>query len=204
MSRLPSLVLCCFGLLWLLDSATRGQDVAPSGAAEKAKPPTAKVETGKFVVETTLKGTVAADNAAELRLNMKTWAGPYVVKSAVAHGARVKKGQVVMELDSAKIDIAVREAGLDREIAESVYKQLKAELPILEKLLPINLAAAERDKRIADEDLKRYNDIEREQTKKSAAFGLESQQHRLEYGWRNSSSCSRCIATRTSPKKPRR
>jgi multidrug efflux pump subunit AcrA (membrane-fusion protein) len=180
MRRSLCVALCSFVLFVSPGAALLGQDVAPP-AAEKAKPATAKVETGKFVVETTLKGTIAADDAAELRLNLKAWLGPYAVKAAVPHGARVKKGQVVMELDTTKIDIAIREARLDREIAETAFKQLKGELPILEKLLPINLAAAERDKRIADEDLKRYNDVEREQAKKSAAFGLESQQHRLEY-----------------------
>lgn len=175
-----SLVALYFVLLVLTATMVRGQDTS-TPPAEKAKPATAKVETGKLVVETTLKGAIAADQAAELRLNLKAWQGPYTVKSAVPHGARVKKGQVVVELDTTKIDIAIREARLDREIAETAFKQLKGELPILEKLLPINLAAAERDKRIADEDLKRYNDVEREQSKKASAFGLQSQQHWLEY-----------------------
>jgi HlyD family secretion protein len=179
MRRTLSFVSCIFMLLaWPCPEALYAQDASP---AQKVKPTTIKAAPGKLVVETTLKGTVESDQAAELRLNMKSWQGPYLVKSAVPHGARVKKGQVVLELDTTKIDMALRDLRLDRDIADSAAKQLKAELPILEKLLPLNLAAAERDKRIADEDLKRYTEVEREQSRKSATFALDSQKHWLEY-----------------------
>ena len=97
--RLTFAALTCWLLIGLaMFSVIRAQDAAsPAVAAEKSKPTFIKVEQRKFVVETTIKGTVESDQATELRLDMKAWPGPHVVKSAAPHGARVKKGQVVLD-----------------------------------------------------------------------------------------------------------
>lgn len=166
---------------WTMSAPVHSQDAAKPEAANSSKPATVKAETGKIVLDLTLKGTVEADETNELFLDAKSWAGPFVVKSAVPHGTRVKKGDIVLELDTSKIDQAIKEARLDRELAEIALKQARDELPILEQYLPMNLAAADREKRIAEEDFKRYTDIEREHTKKSSEFQLKSQMQWLEY-----------------------
>jgi len=179
-------------LFWLLGAglvtlglsfptAVHSQEASPSKSAEKPKPATVKVEQGKLVVEMTLKGIVESEQTSELSLNAKSWTGPFTVKSAAPHGTRVKKGDIVLELDTVKIDQALRDLRLERELADIGVRQLKEELPVLEKFLPLNLAAAERDKRIAEEDFKRYSEIEREQTKKQSEFMLKSQTHYLDY-----------------------
>ena len=45
---------------------------------------------------------------------------------------RVKKGDVVLELDTYKIDQAIEDSRLERELAEIALKQAKDELPILD------------------------------------------------------------------------
>jgi len=103
------------------------------------------------------------------------------VKSAVAHGTRVKKGDVLLEFDTTTIDKTLRDLKLDRELADIALNVAKQELPVLEQFLPHNLATAERDKRIAEEDLKRYEAIDRAQTMKSAEFSLKNMANFLEY-----------------------
>src|SRR5262249_19744257 len=53
--------------------------------------------------------------------------------------------------------------------------------PVLEKFLPLDLAAAERSKAQAAEDLKRFLDIDRPLAELSAQFQTKSAHHWLEY-----------------------
>ena len=182
-----SSLAACFLLvpLWALTSSVSSQDAPKQGAADgqkaDASPATVKVETGKVVIESSLKGTIEAEQTLELAIDAKTYAGPFTVKSAVPHGARVKKGDIVLELDTVKIDQALSDLRLERELADIALKQAREELPILEQTLPLNLAAAERDKRIAEEDFKRYTEVEREHQIKSAEQQLKSQTQWLDY-----------------------
>ncbi len=60
-------------------------------------------------------------------------------------------------------------------------KQANEELPILEKALPVDLAAAERTKIQADEDLKRFLEIDKPHSIKSADFSVKRSNEYLEY-----------------------
>ena len=83
----------CAGLMlcasWYLVESVHSQEAKPTAAPDKPKPITVKVERGPIVIETTLKGTIESGEATELFLDMKSWAGPFSVKTAVPHGARV-------------------------------------------------------------------------------------------------------------------
>ncbi len=146
-----------------------------------AEPATVKVKQGKLVVETSLKGVFESEQAAELFIELKNWASPLVVKQAAPHGKMVKKGDVLLEIDMTKIEQALRDLSLEREVAEIALRQARDELPVLEQLLPMNLAAAERDKRIAEEDLKRYLDTDRALTQRNVDFSLKSTSNFLDY-----------------------
>src|SRR5262249_45341065 len=108
------------------------------------------------------------------------------VKKALEHGTPVKKGDVMMEMDLEKIDLALRDLRLERKLTELAIRQAREELPILEKSLPLDLAMAERGKKQADEDLKQFLDVDRammasdaEQSVKMATFSLESAREEL-------------------------
>ena len=171
--------LIVLGLFWLLPASVNSQE-APKLSAETAVP-VVKVETGKVVIETSLKGVIEAEQTSEILIDTRSFAGPLTVKTAVPHGTRVKKGDVILELDLVKIDQALSDLKLERAIADASLMLANIELPILEQMLPMNLAAAERDQRIAEEDFKRYNEIERDHQKKVAEQQLKSQTQWLEY-----------------------
>jgi multidrug resistance efflux pump len=155
-------------------------------AAATAKGPTAKVEKGPLTAAVALKGVVEAEQTTELAVHLKAWPGPLMVKKAAEHGAPVKAGDVLVEFDTEKIDLALRDARQERDLAEITIRQAEEELPLLEKQAPIELAAAERGKKHADEDLKRFLDIERplmqqmaDQMLRNSQFMLQSQKDEL-------------------------
>ena len=57
----------------------------------------------------------------------------------------------------------------------------RAELKSLEKMAPLEMAAAQRAKQTAEEDLKRFLERQRPFERKSARFSLKSSEHNLEY-----------------------
>ena len=142
---------------------------------------TVKVEKGSIRLETTLKGVVEAESGTELIIRPEVWASPMTVLKAVEHGAEVKKGDVLLELKLEKIDQALKDLKLERDLGALSLKQAEEELPVLEKLLPLDMAAAERDKKQTDEDLVRFLRIDRPQSEKMSDYQLKSSAYYLEY-----------------------
>jgi HlyD family secretion protein len=145
------------------------------------KPATAKVEKGTVKAGVSLKGVVAAERTAEVSIKPEAWAVPLMVKKAVPHGTRVKQGEPLVYLELDKIDQAIKDLKADRALAELAIKQAEEELPVLQKSVPLDIAAAERARQIADEDLKKFNDVDRPLLEETARRNVKSAQHYLEY-----------------------
>jgi multidrug resistance efflux pump len=121
-----------------------------------------------------------------LSIKPEEWTQPLSVKKALEHGTPVKKGDVMLEMDLEKIDLAIRDLRLERKLTELAIRQAREELPIMEKSLPLDLAIAERGKKEADEDLKQFLDVDRalmvsdaEQSVKMSTFYLENAREEL-------------------------
>ncbi len=165
--------------------AQQKQDKPDSKQATAAKP-THKVEKGPLKIEVTLKGVFEAEEMTEVYLKPETWGGPMgggmlQIAKAVEQGAVVKKGDLLVQLDTDKINQAISDLENDRYLAELALKQTEEELPILEKTTPLDLVAAERGKALADEDLKKFLEIDRPLSEKNAEFSVKSRRNYLEY-----------------------
>lgn len=152
---------------------------------EAAKSATHKVEKGPFKVEVTLKGVFEAEKMNEVSLHPEAWSplsgGMLVLKKVLEHGTPVRKGDPVLWLDTEKLDQTIKDLENDRQLAELAIKQAEDELPLLEKAAPFETAAVERAKRIADEDLKRFVEVDRAFYEKGAEHMLKSATQYVEY-----------------------
>ncbi|MGO9465208.1 MAG: efflux RND transporter periplasmic adaptor subunit [Isosphaeraceae bacterium] len=165
--------------------AKPGASATPSAAAGKpataTATATAKVEKGPFKIEFVLSGVFEAQRMTEVSIRPKAWALPLLVERAVELGTPVKKGDILVELDREKIDKAIEDAEVENKLSELALEQANEELPILEKALPVDLAAALRAKTQADEDLKRFLEIDKPHSLKSADFSVKRSNEYLEY-----------------------
>jgi len=154
----------------------------PSAPAKEppAKPSTYRLKRGPFKIQVKLKGLFEAEKMTEVVLRPEAWSQLTVLKAAEP-GTRVKKGDVVVALDTRKIDEAIREAEAGRTLSDVALQLAQEEVAALDKSLPIDLAAAERAKKIADEDLKRYQEIDRPLSVKQARFSVKSAENYLAY-----------------------
>lgn len=116
----------------------------------------------------------------ELYLKPEAWTMPMMVKTAVEHGSAVKKGDVLLQIDLDKIDLALRDARAERDLAELAIRLAQEELPIQEKTLPLDLAAAQRAHVQAQEDLKRFFEVDRPLMVEEAAMMLKRANYYLE------------------------
>lgn len=149
--------------------------------ADKTSPKTVKVTRGPCKVEVSLRGVLSTADMAEVRFSPKTWTGPFTIRKAAEHGSTVKKGDVLVDLDPEKLDQALRDLDTEQQITELSLRQAEAELPVLEKLMPIELAEAERLKKQATEDQDRFLKIDRPYAEESAREQVKSSTHYVEY-----------------------
>jgi HlyD family secretion protein len=174
-----------FALLMMGAGALAGCDPTAGDLSKATSKPekaaTVKVEKGPVKWDVACKGVFEAEQMAEVYLKPEAWAMPLSVKKAVPHGSTVKKGDILVELDLEKIDQAIKEQKADHELATLALKLAEDELPVIEKTAPLDLAAAQRGKKLADEDLKKFLEIDRSNAEKNVAHLVDTSKHFLEY-----------------------
>jgi HlyD family secretion protein len=149
------------------------------------KGPTYKIEKEPFKVEVTLKGVFEAEEMTPVALNLEAWSqsggGSLLVHKAVEHGTQVRKGDTLLWLDLDRIDQAIRDLEAEGHLTELTIQLTEKELPILERAVPVDLAAARRAQKIAAEDLQKFLEKDRAFGEKSAEFSVKSAREYLEY-----------------------
>ena len=145
-----------------------------------SKPATQKLKKGPFRVEVALDGVFEAQNQTELFVRPQEWTGLSVLK-AVEHGAVVKQGDLVLALDTEKIDRTIADLRTEMELNEVALKQAAAQLAAMDKLASLDDQTANRNRRIAEEDLKRFEELEEPLLTKVANYNLKSAHETVEY-----------------------
>lgn len=133
-----------------------------------------------FKIEITLSGKFHPEQATEIILRPKSWSTFRVVQ-AVDHGARVKKGDVLVEFESDRLLDAIADQRRRIELAATNLKRAEEELRLLEATVPLDLALAQRAKRMADEDWEYFVHVDKPFMEKSARFSAEVARWFLEY-----------------------
>jgi multidrug efflux pump subunit AcrA (membrane-fusion protein) len=161
--------------------ASKPAPAAAASPSSSSKPATTKVEKGRFKIEVSLIGVFEARQTTEVWIRPKAWALPLVVERGIELGTPVRKGDVLVEFDREKIDKMIEDSEVENTLTDLALKHAEEEMPILDKSLPIDLAAAERSKARADEDLKRFLEIDRPNSERTVQFMVKQAGEYLEY-----------------------
>lgn len=116
---------------------------------------------------------------APVKLETKAWTDLTVLE-AVAHGARVKKGDVLVKLDTEKLREQINDLEQDQPATALGLELAQFELDNLQQVTPLRLDAARRTHRNATEDLAYFEKIGRAQREKGATFSVKSAEQRLD------------------------
>jgi hypothetical protein len=156
-------------------------DASSTIAPGTNKPATTRVEKGPFKIELVLNGIFEAQRMSEVSIRPKVWALPLQVERAIELGRPVKKGDILVEFVHDKIDKMIEDTVAENTVSDLALKLAEDELPLLEKALPIDLAAATRAKAQADEDVKRFFDIDKPDAERTVQFMVKQSGEFLEY-----------------------
>jgi RND family efflux transporter MFP subunit len=182
MTRWGITVCCALLLIGNAVSPASGQE-AKNEDAEKpasATPGTHKVTSERLKIEVNLTGVFEAQQTWPIALQPKNWSSFTVVK-AVPHGTRVKRGDTLVQLDMTKIDEQLQDLEHARQLSRLSQRLAETEWSVLQKTIPLDLTAAQRAQRIANEDLSYFMKTDRAYQQASAEFSLKSSQNSLEY-----------------------
>ena len=159
----------------------KGDEKKPAAEKEAAaKPATKKLKKESFRIEVELDGIFEAQNQAELFVRPQEWPVLSVLK-AVEHGAVVKQGDLILALDTEKIDRAIADLRSELELNDLALKLAAAQLAAMERLAPLEDQANNRSRRITEEDWKRFQEVEKPLMAKITEYRLKAAQEMLEY-----------------------
>ena len=113
-------------------------------------------------------------------LRAKSWSD-FTVLKAVPHGDRVQKGETLVWLDMEDIDEQLQDTEQSVRLNKLALQLATTELENTKTTLPLDLEAAIRTKKIADDDLNYFLKINKSFLIESAQFSLKSSQQSLEY-----------------------
>ena len=116
---------------------------------------------------------------APVKIEAKAWTDLSVLE-AVPHGARVRKGDILVKLDTEKLKEQINDLEQDQGSAKIALELAQYELENLDQTTPLKLDAAKRTERRASEDLERFEKTGRAQREKAVTFGLKGAQERLD------------------------
>ena len=159
---------------------------APEKKAEAKPAATEKTENlllvkvEPFVQKLKVSGTVESTVETPVEMDLKRWADMTVIK-ALPHGAIVKKGDLLIELETKDIkkkidDLKLGMPAKDLELAAAVL-----ELDSAEKLTPLALAKALREKSEAEQDLVHFEDKSRPMLERGAKEDVKEVVEALAY-----------------------
>jgi HlyD family secretion protein len=161
-------------------ATARADEAAKKDDAKKDVPATQTIKKGLLKITVELDAVFEGAETREVMLRPEEWTALTVLR-AVPHGTVVRKGDVLLELETDKLDRAITDARTDLTITNLALQQSEEQLKALEKTTPLDLESGERAAKVAEEDRKYYFDVERPFSIKSAEFTLKSTKEQLEY-----------------------
>jgi multidrug efflux pump subunit AcrA (membrane-fusion protein) len=156
-----------------------GNTIAKKDSACPA-PSTYSVKHVPFKITVELDGVFEAKTAREILIKPEEWT-TLVVDSAVAHGARVRKGDVLVRLDHEKIDRTIADLRAEAKLSAISIAQNEDQLRGLEKTGPLDLQASLRAARVAEEDRRQFIEVGRPFAIRMNDFSLKIAKESLEY-----------------------
>jgi multidrug efflux pump subunit AcrA (membrane-fusion protein) len=154
---------------------------SPSSVPEKKSdtPPTYTIVRGALKSKVQLDAVVEAVDMAPVKLETKAWTDLTVLEAA-PHGARVKKGDLLIRLDTEKLKDQIDDLEQDRPASAVALELTQAEWESLMETMPLKLESAKRLQRQSAEDMAYFEKTGRSLKEKGAAYNLKGAEQRLE------------------------
>lgn len=162
------------------ESGEAENDEGEEGDEKPAGPETVTLKKEPLRVDVTVKGVLQSQETAEIVLRPDTW-GSFTVLETVEHGARVKRGDLLIACETEKIDEAIADLRTEIQLMQLSMKEAQDNVEFLEKGVAMDRESYERTQRYTQEDLKRFLEEELPFQKKAAEFMLKTAKDYVAY-----------------------
>lgn len=177
-------VLFVTALLALSTTVNHAQEAKPEpkapGAKKKPVPREHVAKSAPFKIQVELDALFTSGREYKLSITPKAWSDMTVL-SAVPHGTRVKKGDKLITIDTEKLEKAIKAIELGEPAAKLALKIAEVEVASLEKTTPRQLAAARRNKGIAEENGAYYQSTGHAEAVRAVEKSIQYAQQSYEY-----------------------
>ena len=147
---------------------------------EKEKPKTEEVKKKHIRIELSLKGYFEDPDAIPISIATKNW-GDLKVTTSPVQGEKVKKGDVLLQLDTDKIKQRLETLGAELSLIELDRQILSTEVKLAETLAPLKKEELDRLEGYVKQDFERFKSVDLPYEKKAAAMSLKSYHDSLAY-----------------------
>ena len=161
---------------------SQDESVTPQSEAkvEADNGTTDKEETPQAPEAVKLDGVFQAVRSDSIRINVEEWSN-LTVAEAVEHGAKVQAGDVLIRLETEKLERAIEEAKDELATQELALIDAEAKLDLARRTQDLALKAAAITDRTATEELKDFIAVGRDRRLESLERSVISARNRLEY-----------------------
>jgi HlyD family secretion protein len=162
------------------EPAAQTAPAEPAAQSAPAAGATHKVTQGAFKIEVDMSGVFESDQTWPVAIRPDSWSS-FTVLKAVPHGKPVQQGESLVALDMQEIDQQLQDLQRSIRLNKLALQLADTELEMMKTTLPMDLEAAARAQKIADEELSYFLNINRSFLEESAKESLKSAQQSLEY-----------------------
>ena len=153
---------------------------APGAPTTAPAPQLHVVAKGKLSLKVEATGTFLPASATEVRVRPDAYKGGLTIISAAAHGAAVKKGDPLLQIDPADLNVELEGARNELVAARAGLVKAEADAAIAVKADALALRVGENSARKAAADLKWWDDLTGPQMLAQIDLGLRQQKSYVE------------------------
>jgi HlyD family secretion protein len=158
---------------WAIAESTTAPTTAPSTAPAEAEnsAPTTTVKRGDLNLALDFKGVFEPVQPFEVRLNPRRYHDEFIVTHVVEPGTKVSKGDVLLQLDTDKIDTAIAAAQNDLNIAQANLAKAQADLRLGKQSDALAMSSVKQNLVDSQTSLKRWDEVDGPNTQLANSMG---------------------------------
>ena len=147
-------------LLLVSAQEEKPKPATPPEAAEAKKPDTVAAKRETLKVDLKLDGTFEPAERHVVQIKTQAWMGEMPLAKVAAHGAKVKKGDVLVQVDAAKLHEAIAAAGVELASARVQLERVTEDIKLAAAGDVIQKERVEREARESAERYRYFAEVE--------------------------------------------
>jgi len=161
--------------------ATQPSGASPASTQTSApSTPTTAIKRGSLSIVVDAQGAFEPVDPFEARLKLKAYQGELLIKSIAANGAAIKKGDVLLEIDSATMQRTLAAAENEDLAAKANLAKAEADIKVAQEADVLAERQQQDARKQAEDQVKWFETVDGPQTLKQVELGLQQSKDQMD------------------------